>query len=65
MASGFPESVPAWYTGPMRSEHVHDVGPPAEGTDREPAADHLAEARQVGRDAVVLLRAAEPPAGSR
>ena len=45
MASGFPDSVPAWYTGPSGREHVHDVGPTAEGADGQAAADDLAEAR--------------------
>jgi hypothetical protein len=54
VASGFPDRVPAWYTGPS-GEHVHDVGPTAERPDREPAADDLAERREVGGDAVVAL----------
>ncbi len=37
---------------------VHDVGAPAEGAHREAAADDLPERGQVGRDPVVLLRAA-------
>ena len=48
VASGFPDSVPAWYTGAERGEVVHEVGPAAEGADVEPAADDLAEAGQVG-----------------
>ena len=58
MASGFPESVPAWYTGPDRSQLLHDVGASTEGRQRQPAAHDLPEHGQVGRDAVELLRAA-------
>ena len=36
----------------------HDRAPAAERADRHAAADHLAERRQVGRDAVEPLRAA-------
>ena len=37
---------------------VHDVGAPAERAHREAAADDLPERGQIGRDAVMLLRAA-------
>ena len=41
-----------------RREALHQLGPAAERRRRQPAADDLAEDRQVGRDAVALLRAA-------
>jgi hypothetical protein len=41
-----------------RVVEVHDVAPPAEGPDRQAAADDLAEGREVGPDAQALLRAA-------
>ena len=65
VASGFPDRVPAWYTGPSGREVVHHVGPPTERADVEAAADHLAEAGEVGRDAEQALRAApaHPEAG--
>ena len=45
-------------------EHGHHVRPPAERSQRQPTTYHLAEAREVGRHAVVRLRAAraEPEA---
>src|SRR5256885_7427083 len=39
---------------------AHDVGPAAEGADRQAAADDLAERRQIGPDAEPLLRPAPP-----
>ena len=45
IASGLPLSVPAWYTGPSGRELVHDVRAPAEGADRQAAADDLPEGR--------------------
>ena len=62
MASGFPESVPAWYTAPSGASSVHDVGAAADRGEREAAADDLAEDREVGRDAEPALRAAGPDA---
>ena len=47
VASGFPESVPAWYRA-HRGELVHDLRPAAEGRERQPAAGDLAEDGQVG-----------------
>ena len=44
--------------GAGRREQLHHVGAAAERGERQPAADDLAEDRQVGRDAVALLRAA-------
>src|SRR3954468_22066500 len=41
-----------------RSEAVHDVGATPERSQRQPAADDLAEDREIRRDAVQLLRAA-------
>ena len=51
--------------GADRREQVHDLGAPAEGRERQPAADDLPEHGQVGRDAEALLRAAarDPEAG--
>ena len=51
--------------GTERRELVHHVGAPADGREREPAADHLAEDREIGRDAEARLRAAERRRGSR
>ena len=48
--------------GPERSDLLHDLAPPAVRADGQPAADHLAERRQVGRDAVQRLRAARSDA---
>ena len=59
MASGFPLSVPAWYTAPSGRELVHHVGPAADRGEREPAADDLAEDRQVRVEPEADLRAAE------
>ena len=44
--------------GADRREQLHDLGPAAERRERQAAADDLAEHRQVGQDAVPLLRAA-------
>ena len=44
--------------GPARVVGGHDVGASAEGAHRQAAADDLAEAGQVGTDAVHLLQAA-------
>ena len=44
--------------GTVGREHRHHIGPAAEGGQRQAATDDLAEARQVGRHAVVRLRAA-------
>ena len=44
--------------GPDGRDEVHEVGPAAVGADRHPAADDLAEDRQVGADAVAALGAA-------
>ena len=61
VASGFPESVPAWYTGPVGAScRAH--GPAAERADGQAAADHLAEAPQVGRDPDIAVA---PPTPSR
>ena len=58
MASGLPASVPAWNTGAERRQRLHHVAPTADGADRQPAADHLAERREVGRHVVLGLGAA-------
>ena len=44
--------------GPARIVDGHDVGAAAEGAHRQPAADDLAEAGEVGLDAVHFLHAA-------
>ena len=62
MASGLPESVPASVDRPDRREPVHDLGFAAERPDREPAADDLAQGREVGYDA---LDALDPPGATR
>ena len=51
--------------GPERRELVHDVGAAAERRGRQAAADDLADRREIGRDAVARLGAAErdPKAG--
>jgi len=38
-------------------EHVHDVGAPAEGPHRQSAADHLAEAAEIGAEVFEALHA--------
>ena len=43
-----------------RRQVLHQIGPTADRTDRETTADHLAEARQVGRHVVLRLGAARP-----
>ncbi len=43
---------------PGRGDHVHEVGAAAVSPDGQPAADDLAERRQIGPDAVKLLRPA-------
>ena len=54
-----PGQRPGLVHGPDGRELLHHVAPAAERGAREPAADDLAEDRQVGRDAVHALRAAE------
>ena len=44
------------------AQQIEDVAPPRHRRERHAARQRLAEGRQVGRDAVVLLRAAEPHA---
>src|SRR5205807_7051684 len=46
-------------------EVLHDLRRAADGRQGESAPDHLAEGRQVGDDAVVLLRAAVGQAEAR
>ena len=43
-----------------RRQVLHEVDPPADRADRQATADHLAEAREVGPDVVLRLRAARP-----
>src|SRR5215210_1483451 len=51
--------------GARGRDQLHDLTPPPERTDRQPAADDLTQARQVGRDAETFLRpaAGEPEPG--
>ena len=51
--------------GAERRELVHHVGAAADRGEREPAADDLAEDREVGRDVEAALRAAGPDAEAR
>ena len=44
--------------GTQRRHHLHNVSPATVGRHRQAAADDLAQARQIGRDAVELLGAA-------
>ena len=44
--------------GPGGRDELHDLAPAAVGADRQPAADHLPERRQIRRDPVERLRAA-------
>ena len=39
----------------IRGELIHEVGPPAEGADRHPATDHLAQGGEIGPYAVARL----------
>ena len=56
-ATGFPLSVPAWYTGPVGAScSIRSRRPP--NAAREPAAHHLAEDREVGDHVEALLGAA-------
>ena len=65
IASGLPDSVPAWYTRPGRRHEIHDVGAAAVGADRQAAADDLSEAGEIRPNACHLLRAARRGAESR
>ena len=56
-------NVPAWLSPPRAGSNVrHQVGATAEGAERQPAAEVLAERRHVGRDAEQLLGAADAEA---
>ena len=56
VASGFPESVPAWYTGPAgASSSMTSARPPKAASGRPPPAIFPSTVRS-GRDAVELLR---------
>ena len=55
---GVPAQGPGLVDGPDRRELLHQVAPAAERGAGEAAAHHLAERRQVGRDAAAGLRAA-------
>ena len=65
VASGFPDSVPAWYTGPTGASCGQQLPAAAERADRQPAADHLAEAPQVRGHAEPRRRAARAEAEAR
>ena len=58
IATGFPESVPAWYIDPNGATFrmISSFAPYA--PTGNPAADDLAQARNVGKDPVHRLRAA-------
>ena len=66
---GDRDRVPAQRAGLIdradRRELLHQVAPSAERRAREPAAHHLAEHGEVGRDAEHRLRAAVRDAGTR
>ena len=53
-----PREGPRLVDGPDRRQGVHHVAPPAEGSHGQPAADDLAQHREVGVDPVELLRPA-------
>ena len=50
-------SIGTWYMGPAGGDGLHDVAAAAVRAHRQAAADDLAQRRQVGRDAEVLLHA--------
>ena len=50
--------------GPERRNLFHDVAPAAEGAHRQPATDHLAERREIRRDAEARLSPTEGDAES-
>src|SRR4030095_16584606 len=56
---------PGLVHGAERGHMAHEAARSAVGAHRESTPDHLAEARQVGADAVELLRAAVRDAESR
>ncbi len=60
-----PRQRPRLVAGALRGELGHHVGAAAERAHREPPADHLAEAGEVGPHLVALLRpaAGDPEAG--
>ena len=60
VASGFRQGA-RLVDGAQRGDHAHHVGPPAVGRDVEASADDLAQRREVGGDAVELLRPASHP----
>ena len=47
VATGLPERVPAWYTGPSGRQLLHNLAPAAESGQGQAPADDLAEAPQV------------------
>ena len=53
-----PRQRPRLVHGAGRSDELHDLAAPTVRPHREAASDHLAERRQVGRDAVERLRSA-------
>ena len=42
-ATGFPESVPAWYTGPSGANPGHYVRSSSVGSDRKPSSNYFTE----------------------
>ena len=65
VAIGLPASVPAWNTGAEGRERLHHLAPAADRADRQTAADHLAERREVGRHVVLRLGTAACRVGIR
>src|ERR1700676_4114196 len=57
MARGFPRQGAGLKHAAVGGEAVHDLGRPAEGADREAAADHLAQSRDVRQDSLAGLGA--------
>ena len=57
MASGFPDNVPAWYTGPDGATSAIRSARPRVRPDRQASADDLPQTRQVRAHAPQALGA--------
>jgi len=57
-AAGFPDSVPAWYTGPAGASMSNRAADPATACQRQTSADHLPSLKRSGTSPRSLL---EPP----
>ena len=57
MASGFPDRVPAWYTGPSGASWSMSAARPADRGEREPAAETLPN---IDRSGVMPTRPCAP-----